>query len=121
MIFYGLYVKKGNVDYLSGNIKVNTKSSFAYGIYINDGVVSMGIKDDGEVSTINPYVEAVNKTLGIGVKKVNGYFNFYDGKIVGSTNAKPDTTSDVEYLYEATIKQDEETGYEYCILESMNR
>ncbi|MCX4248603.1 MAG: hypothetical protein OSJ65_02425 [Bacilli bacterium] len=121
MIFYGLYVNKGNVDYLSGNIKVNTKSSFAYGIYINDGVVSMGIKDDGEVSTINPYVEAVNKTLGIGVKKVNGYFNFYDGKIVGSTNAKPDTTSDVEYLYEATIKQDEETGYEYCILESMNR
>ena len=60
--------------------------------------------------------EAVG-TTGIGVKKVNGLFKFYDGKIVGSTNAKPETTTEVEYNFEATTHTDTETGYEYCVLE----
>ena len=42
---------------------------------------------------------------------------YYDGKITGSTNAKPETTTEVEYPYEATLYTDATTGYEYYVLE----
>ena len=118
---YGIYVSNNssNVTLESGTIDVSGAN--VYGIYVDTGTVTMGINDgDGTenalVSTENPLVKAIGTSSGIGVKKVNGYFNFYDGKIIGSTNAKPETTTNVEYNYEATISTNEETGYEECIL-----
>ena len=109
------------MNLISGNIYTNATT--AYGVYVDSGSLTMGIKDgDGsENATVdkeNPFVKAVG-TTGIGVKKNNGYFKYYDGKIMGSTNAKPDTTTDTEYNYESVMHQDQETGYEYCVLEYM--
>ena len=122
---YGIYETSTsndfNVNLISGNIYTNATT--AYGVYVDSGSLTMGIKDgDGsENATVdkeNPFVKAVG-TTGIGVKKNNGYFKYYDGKIMGSTNAKPDTTTDTEYNYEAVMHTDQETGYEYCVLEYM--
>ena len=122
---YGIYETSTsndfNVNLISGNIYTNATT--AYGVYVDSGSLTMGIKDgDGSENTTvdkeNPFVKAVG-TTGIGVKKNNGYFKYYDGKIMGSTNAKPDTTTDTEYNYEAVMHQDQETGYEYCVLEYM--
>ena len=122
---YGIYETSTsndfNVNLISGNIYTNATT--AYGVYVDSGSLTMGIKDgDGsENATVdkeNPFVKAVG-TTGVGVKKNNGYFKYYDGKIMGSTNAKPDTTTDTEYNYEAVMHTDQETGYEYCVLEYM--
>ena len=122
---YGIYETSTsndfNVNLISGNIYTNATT--AYGVYVDSGSLTMGIKDgDGsENATVdkeNPFVKAVG-TTGIGVKKNNGYFKYYDGKIMGSTNAKPDTTTDTEYNYESVMHTDQETGYEYCVLEYM--
>ena len=123
---YGIYSGgKDTISFETGNINIYT--TFAYGIYVKTGTVVMGVKDgDGTenatVSNINPEVKAIHSKswgVGYGVRKENGYFKFYDGKIIGSTNAKPDTTTEVEYNYEANSYIDSKTGYEYCILEYM--
>ena len=111
-----------NITILSGTIDVDSIN--AYGIYVNNGTVTMGEYDGSgteevEVSTTDPMVKAVGTTTGIGAKKVNGYLKYYDGKIIGSTNAKPDTTTEVEYNYEVKFYNEADTGYEYCILEYM--
>ena len=125
---YGVYVKNGNIGILSGSINANNKTN-AYGIYIENGTVTLGEAEDSSsevygtenanVSITNPSIKAIGTTTGIGVKRVNGYFNFYDGIITGSTNAKPDITSTVEYKYQVENHVDPATGYEYCILEYM--
>ena len=125
---HGIYVYNGDVSLKSGTISAqNSKTS--YGIYIENGTVTMGEKEDesgtnygtinADVSVTNPSIKAISNTLGIGVKRVNGYFNYYDGIITGSTNAKPDVTSTVEYKYQVENHVDPATGYEYCILEYM--
>ena len=81
---------------------------------INDGD---GTESD-KVSITDPSISAIGKTLGIGVKKANGYFKYYDGKILGSTNAKPDTTTEVEKNYEVVTYKDS-NNYEYTVLEFM--
>ena len=125
---HGIYVYNGDVSLKSGTISAqNSKTS--YGIYIENGTVTMGEKEDesgtnygtinADVSVTNPSIKAISNTFGIGVKRVNGYFNYYDGIITGSTNAKPDVTSTVEYKYQVENHVDPTTGYEYCILEYM--
>ncbi|MCX4249477.1 MAG: hypothetical protein OSJ65_06925 [Bacilli bacterium] len=87
----------------------------------------MGSKDASEtsgtaessVSVTNPLIRAIGTTSGIGVRKVNGLFNYYDGKIIGSTSSTPDTTSSTEPYYEVAKRIDSETGYEYATLEYM--
>lgn len=124
-IVRGIYssdISTGTITIDDGTVTV-TSDNQAYGIYIENGIVTMGIKDgDGtenaNVSITNPIIKAVGST-GIGVKRVNGTFNYYDGKIIGSTAAKPDTTTNTEYNYEVVTNIDTETGYEYCILEYM--
>ena len=126
---YGIYVKNGDVSLKSGTISAQNNKTNAYGIYIENGTVTMGEKEDesgtnygtinADVSVTNPSIKAISNTLGIGVKRVNGYFNYYDGIITGSTNAKPDVTSTVEYKYQVENHVDPATGYEYCILEYM--
>lgn len=105
----------GEIKLISGNVSV-TESKTAYGAFINNGTITLGEKNQS-VSTIQPNILAVG-TTGIGVKKINGYLKFYDGIIKGSTQAKPETTTEVEYQYEVHNFTDE-NGYEYCILELM--
>ncbi|MBR4694212.1 MAG: hypothetical protein IKP07_05310, partial [Bacilli bacterium] len=122
---YGIYSNGEEAKtYLpQGYISVHD-SKLTYGAYINRGTYEMGISEgsettEAEVSRTNPRLDAIGTNRGTGVKKVNGFFNFYDGVIYGSRYAKPETTSKVEYHYEVTTYVDEETGYEYAWLEYM--
>ena len=49
----------------------------------------------------------------------DGTFNYYDGKIIASTSPRVsgDIISKTEKNYQVITKTDEETGYNYCILE----
>ena len=84
---------------------------------MNEGTLVLGI-NDGSVDITSPSITAIGTSQGIGAKKVNVYFKFFDGIIKGSTEAKPETTTEVEYQYEAHNFTDE-FGYQYCILEKM--
>ena len=140
---YGMYVNTGTfgIQTVGENKEsiIDVAADKAYGIYINSAsaTVNFGINDgDGtinsNVSVIEPLVKAMGTTSGIGVRKVNGKFNYFDGKIIGSTYAKPETTTNVESRFEARfflvtdsepgveVKPGEEDGeyiYEYCILQ----
>ena len=128
---YGLYSHEADsiATILGGAIEA-ADSTTAYGIYIN-GTVTLGEAESSDspnygsefanVSTEYPLIKGIGTTSGIGVKKVSGYFNYYDGKLVGSTSAKPDATSEVEYDYEVSTYNEEDTGYEYNILEYIKR
>ena len=72
-----------------------------------------------EVSQENPRIYVQGTSRGIGVKKLNGNFNFYDGVIWASKYTKPETTTNVQTNYEVTTYVDEETGFEYAWLEPM--
>jgi len=114
--------KPSKLELLSGHVKV-TKANLAYGIYNYDGETIMGAPAettgaDADVNTTNPLVEAYG-SQGIGVKKVNGRFRYFDGKIIGSTHSKPEVATQVEYQWEATTYFDENTGNEYTVLEYM--
>ena len=129
---YGLYSHEADsiATILGGAIEA-ADSTTAYGIYINNGTVTLGEAESSDspnygsefanVSTEYPLIKGIGTTSGIGVKKVSGYFNYYDGKLVGSTSAKPDATSEVEYDYEVSTYNEEDTGYEYNILEYIKR
>ena len=124
---YGCFASNGSLFMKNGIINV-VGDRIAYGIYIENGTVTLGEAEDpssevygtenANVSITNPSIKAIGTTTGIGVKRVNGYFNFYDGIITGSTNAKPDITSTVEYKYQVENYRDSD-NYEYCILEYM--
>ncbi|MGN1370813.1 MAG: beta strand repeat-containing protein [Candidatus Coprovivens sp.] len=127
---YGVYNYNASSKVVmeSGSIIANNATN-SYGIYMKDGNVTIGVETEpsdptygtsrANVSITDPSITAVGTTKGIGVKKEKGYFNYYDGIITGSTNAKPDITSQVEYNYEVTFYKDSDTGYEYTILEYM--
>ena len=122
----GIYNRSGSITLLSGDIDVNSVQN-AYGIYIEDGEVTLGEAEPtsspnygGEhanVSTTDPNIKAIGTEQGIGVYKATGRFIYYDGKITGSTFAIPrnDITTLVEHLYEPTFHTDE-NGYDSCIL-----
>ena len=76
-------------------------------------------RDTADVSITDPFIYAVGTVTGIGVKNAAGSFNYYDGKIMGNTQAKPEIPTKIEYLYEAIDYTDDETGHPYCILEWM--
>ena len=91
---------------------------------MSTGTLILGIEDgsgtqQADVSTTTPHMEGVGTTTGIGVSMGNGTFNYYDGKLVGSTSARGanDITSNSERNYQVVTRIDEETGYQYCILE----
>jgi hypothetical protein len=88
-----------------------------------NGTLTLGIEDgrgtdSADVSITDPYIKAVG-TTGIGVSMGNGTFNYYDGYIMGSTSprAQGDITSATDLNYQVVTRLDEETGYNYCILE----
>ena len=122
---YGFYVEgnSSKINFKTGNLTCNN-STTCYGAYINHGTLEIGIEDGSgdetaDVSITNPNITAIGSSKGIAIKKINGFFNFYDGVIVGSRFAKPETTSIVEKNYEVTTYLDENTGYEYAYLEYM--
>jgi len=122
---YGSYIKAGNFEFKDGtmNLSGNTTS---YGVYVEDanGTYTQGIYDgrgteDADVSSSSPNISAIGATTGIGVRKGGGTFNYYDGYITGSTSPRQsgDITSSTELNYQVVTKHNDETGYDYCILE----
>ncbi|MBR3377763.1 hypothetical protein IKG50_00315 [Candidatus Saccharibacteria bacterium] len=115
---------------ITGQSAINAVGDWntAYGIYINTGEVTMGVPEDpnsqdygkatADVSTTDPSIRGISTNTGIGIKVMSGLFNFYDGRITGSTSAMPETPANVEYNYEPKYYTDLD-GYEYCILEWM--
>ena len=121
----GIYVDSSNasVTLKTGFINVS-KAPTTYGVYINSGTYTQGIEDgsgneNADVSRQNPKIYSAGTSKGIGVKKLNAQFNFYDGVIYAAKYAKPDTTSHVEKNYEVTTYIDNSIGYEYAWLEYM--
>jgi hypothetical protein len=124
---FGIYsVAGGTAAIKSGMISVTGTN--AYGIYAAAGSVTLGEAEPADspdygkatahVSLTSPSITAIGTNSGIGVKKTEGIFNFYDGILTGSTSAKPEPATKVEYLYEAISKPDG-NGNEKCTLEYM--
>ncbi|MGN1338416.1 MAG: hypothetical protein ACI4WW_08080, partial [Candidatus Coprovivens sp.] len=119
--------ENGTINIKSGTIDIET-SYTSYGIKNENGTTTLGEKEstdsanygtsNANVSLTNPSIKAIGTTSGIGVKIDNGYFNYYDGKVTGSTSSIPDTISEVEYNYERVNYTDDD-GYQYSILEYM--
>ena len=124
----GVYNQAGNTIYESGTIDARGSSNNTYGIYIQSGEFTLGIPEDpsspnygrdtANVSTISPDIFAQG-TTGIAVKNAGGKFNYYDGKLMGSTSSMPETPTKVEYLYEPVEHIDDATDYKYVQLEWM--
>ena len=115
---YGVYNDNSNVTILNGTITV--KGNNSYGVYQTDGEMIFGHLEgtgiNANPSTTSPLVQAIGTTQGIGVKKADGLFRFFDGKFVGSTNAKPEAPTQIEEPdYEVVFGTDDD-GYNYCTL-----
>ena len=122
---YGIYSDStsANTTILTGKIKL-TDATTSYGAYIDTGSFTMGYNENEvtetvEVSQENPYLYVQGTSRGIGIKKVNGSFNFYDGIIWASKYAKPEITTNVQHNYEVTTYVEEDTEFEYALLEYM--
>ena len=123
---HGIYIDNANAKtiLLSGSLNV-TDTKYSYGAYVSRGTFEIGQEDEIEqeepslVSDVDPSIVSTGDIRGIGVKKVNGNFNFYDGRITATTYAKPETTTHVQNLYEVTTYVDETTTYEFALLEFM--
>ena len=124
---YCVYIKDGTFNLKSGTIKNNsTGSNDSYGIYMKDGTLTIGTYFGGgvesaDVSTTNPHIEAINTSSrgnysGIGVKVLAGTFNYYDGLIIGSTEAKPEAPTAIEPRYRVFNTTDI-NGYDNCVLQ----
>ena len=116
---YGIYNNGGTMTMLTGTINVN-QCTTAYGVYQTSGEMIFGhLEGTGQSanpSTTSPLVKAVGSTTGIGVRKADGYFRYFDGKFIGSTGAKPEAPTQIEEPdYEVTYGTDSD-GYNYCIL-----
>ena len=110
------------------DIDINLAGVEVYGLYVAGGTVTMGEAEPSDspdygkatahVSTTAPAIRAIGTSIGIGIKKTQGAFNYYDGIATGSTDAEPEPPTNVEYLYEPITHTDAD-GYKYCILEFM--
>ncbi len=121
---YGSYINGGALTIESGNTLIT--GGTVYGTYTANGssTLVLGIEDGrgidaADVSTETPYIKAIGTSTGVGVRTGDGFLAFYDGYFTGSTSPRlaTDTTSLIEKNYQVVTKQDEETGYNYCILE----
>lgn len=124
---YGLYSDSASssTTIISGNIEV--RGTTTYGAYLNKGTLTMGEIEEGpesgteyaDVSTTDPKIYSEGRSIGIGIKNINGSLDFFDGIIWGSRYAKPETTNNVELNYEVTTYVDMNNGFEYSVLEYM--
>ena len=86
-------------------------------MYITGGEVTLGEDENPAiVSTTNPEIKAIGTTSGVGVKKLDGIFNYYDGIIIGSHEAKPEAPTDIPDRYRVVFNTNLD-GYKNCILE----
>ena len=89
-----------------------------------DGVLTVGTKNtvvdqNNVASQTDPLVKGLttgSNRVGIGVKSYGGTFNYYDGKFVGTTNAKPDAPTDYEYRHRVLTSIDSDNN-EQCVLD----
>ena len=118
---YGIYMTDTNLNLVSGNISATGTTT--YGIYktTDTGTITFGSFDDvsGEstlVSETIPSISAIGTTTGIGIKTSNATFNYYDGKILGSSSSRVQNeyTNDMEKDYEVREYTDG-NGYKYCV------
>ena len=122
---YGIYVKDGDVTLKTGTYNVSG-STISYGIKQEDGAFTLGVYDgsgldSADVSITDPHISVVSTNVdsGIGLSKVRGLFNFYDGYVIAS-KAPRDVgfaNTGIEYKYQLVTRNDSSTGYDYCILE----
>ena len=122
---YGVYMAHGEFEYKNGVIDLDNNTN-SYGVYLNNSqaIYTQGTydgrgTDEANVSVISPHISAIGTNTGLGVRMGGGTFNFYDGYIWGSTSPRQagDITSSTELNYQVVTKQDEVTGYNYCVLE----
>ena len=112
---YGINNSNGTVNNPGSNFDIT--GSNAYGIYITGGEVTLGENENPAiVSTTNPEISAIGTTSGVGVKKLDGIFNYYDGIIIGSHEAKPEAPTDIPDRYRVVFNTNLD-GYKNCILE----
>ena len=121
---YGIYNESGLLTILSGTIEARNNTN-SYGIYQAGGEVIIGTYDgsglySGDVSTTEPYVKGIGTTTGIGAKRTSGVFRFFDGRIEGSTTAKPEAPTQIEPNYIVQTYTSVTTGNEYAILECLS-
>ena len=113
---YGVYNTSGSLTIPNATIELDDSVN-AYGIYITNGEVTLGVDENpAVVSTTSPLVSAIGTTSGIGVKKLDGIFNYYDGIITGSLEAKPEAPTDIPTRYRVIFNNDA-NNYQNCILE----
>ena len=132
---YGVYVETSGTAsdkgvFLGDTSFIKASAPKAYGVYVDNGKFVMGEKETdplhiGEdiASKTDPSVEGISTTsdsnsLGYGVVHVQGIFDFYDGKITGSTHSRSATITEVEYLYQAKEEIDA-NNHEVTILQYM--
>lgn len=125
---YGLYMVNGEIELKSGRYEIDGNTT-SYGIKQDNGTFTLGIydgsgNDSADVSITDPYISATssNVNTGIGLSKVTGTFNFYDGYVIASKSPR-DTNfvvTHVEDEYQVVTKNDTSTGYDYCILEYLH-
>ena len=125
---YGLYMVNGEIELKSGRYEIDGNTT-SYGIRQENGTFTLGIydgsgNDSADVSITDPYISATssNVNTGIGLSKVTGTFNFYDGYVIASKSPR-DTNfvvTHVEDEYQVVTKHDTSTGYDYCILEYLH-
>ena len=112
----GVYNTSGSLTIPNATIELDDSVN-AYGIYITNGEVTLGVDENpAVVSTTSPLVSAIGTTSGIGVKKLDGIFNYYDGIITGSLEAKPEAPTDIPTRYRVIFNNDA-NNYQNCILE----
>lgn len=115
---YGVY-NTGIFKMLGGETVV-TGVTNANGFYQNGGEMIFGHLEgtgiEANPSTTTPLIKGIGTSTGYGVRKINGIFRFYDGRFVGSTEAKPEAPTQIEEPdHEVTTGTDSD-GYNYCIL-----
>ena len=122
---YGIYNINGTLTLISGDVETYDSIN-SYGIYQTGGEVILGTYDgsgtySADVSTVEPMIKGVGTTTGIGAKRTDGIFRFFDGRIIGSTSAKPEAPTQIEPNYVVQTYTDITTGYEYAILECLSQ
>ena len=120
---YGVY-NTGTFTMLGGEAIV-TGVTNATGFYQNGGEMIFGHLEgtgiDANPSTTNPLIKGIGTTSGYGVRKINGIFRFFDGKFVGSTEAKPEAPTQIEEPdYEVVFGTDTD-GYNYSTLKYLEQ
>ena len=123
---YGIYNRSaGIINIEVGEISSNTSNAAnAYGVYNSSstGKIIIGTKGDGIIDVEEPSIIATftgsnsSSYGGYGINKSQGSFNFYDGRIEGSTKATYDDSGadEVEETQAPQFSEDR-TVYAYGI------